>query len=86
LNGDSTVNQLVFLYNSFAEALDKKKDGHIVFCDITKAFDRVWHEDLLYKLQVNGIDGHLLELLRNYLHNRKKRVVIIFCLLLFYNH
>ena len=41
--GDSTVNQLSFLYHTFCEALDKLKDVHIVFFDISKAFDRVWH-------------------------------------------
>ena len=41
--GDSTVNQLVQVYHLLCEALDKK-DVRIVFCDISKAFDRVWHE------------------------------------------
>jgi hypothetical protein len=76
LPGDSTINQLVYLYNCFAEALDKKKDIHVVFCDISKAFDRVWHEGLLYKLQRNGIDGSLLAWCKNYLKNRKQRVLI----------
>jgi hypothetical protein len=76
LPGDSTVHQLVFLYNYFAEALDKKKDIQIVFCDISKAFDRVWHLGLEYKLKRAGIDGTLLLWFRNYLCNRKQRVVI----------
>ena len=38
--GDSTVNQLSYLYNTFCQALDAGKE---VFCDISKAFDRVWH-------------------------------------------
>ena len=46
--GDSTVNQLAHLYHLFSEALDKKKDIWIVFCDISKAFDRVWHKGLLF--------------------------------------
>ena len=47
--GDSTVNQLAYLYHVFSHALDRKKDVRIVFCDISKAFDRVWHEGLLFK-------------------------------------
>ena len=49
--GDSTVYQLTHVYHLFAEALDKKKDARIVFCDISKAFDRVWHAGLLHKLE-----------------------------------
>ena len=39
--GDSTVNQLNYLYNTFCEALDEGKEVRAVFCDISKAFDRV---------------------------------------------
>ena len=74
--GDSTVNQLVYLYDYFSNALDKKKDVHIVFCDITKAFDRVWHKGLIYKLKENGVEGNLLSWLENYLQDRKQRVTL----------
>lgn len=74
--GDSSVNQLSYLYHEFAQALDQKKDVHIVFCDITKAFDRVWHEGLLYKLRNAGICGKLLVWFRNYLFKRYQSVVI----------
>ena len=47
-----------------------------VFLDISKAFDKVWHEGLIFKLEQNGISGNLLCLLQNYLENRKQRVVI----------
>lgn len=75
--GDSTVNQLVSVYHQFCEAIDKKKDIRIVFCDISKAFDRVWHKGLLFKLKYHmGIDGILLEWFKNYLDDRYQRVVI----------
>lgn len=48
--GDSTVYQLTHLYHLFVEALDKQKDIRVVFCDISKAFDRVWHAGLLESL------------------------------------
>ena len=74
--GDSTVNQLSYLYHCFAEALDQKKDVHIVFCDIKKAFDRVWHKGIIYKLRKIGIGGTLLLWFIDYLNNRRQRVVI----------
>ena len=30
------------------------------YLDISKAFDRVWHEGLLFKLELTGIPGNLL--------------------------
>ena len=47
-----------------------------VFLDISKAFDKAWHPGLLFKLKSYGIQGNLLKLLENYLHNRKQRVVL----------
>jgi hypothetical protein len=76
LPGDSTINQLVNLYHTFSKALDDKKDVHIVFCDISKAFDRVWHDGLLYKLKKVGISGDLLHWFNDYLKNRKQKVVL----------
>ena len=47
-----------------------------VFLDISKAFDKVWHSGLLFKLQAYGVEGQLLALLKDYLHNHKQRVVL----------
>ena len=38
---DSTVNQLVYIYNTIISNLDIGKDIRFIFCDISKAFDRV---------------------------------------------
>ena len=38
--GDSTVNQLIDIYNTFCKALDEGKDVRAVFCDVSKVFDR----------------------------------------------
>ena len=71
VSGDNTVNQLVDIYNSFCKAIDEGKEVCIIFCDIRKAFDRVWHKGLLYKLQTIAITGHLLQRFTDYLNNRK---------------
>ena len=73
--GDSTVNQLVDIYNTFCKALDEGKEVHAIFCDISKAFDRVWHKGLLFKLESVGIGGSLLNWFTDYLDNRVQRVV-----------
>ena len=48
----------------------------MVFCDVSKAFDRVWHKGLIFKLRQYGIDGDLLNWISDYLDDRKQRVVI----------
>ena len=74
--GDSIVNQLTFLYHTFCEALDAGKEVRAVFCDISKAFDRVWHAGLIHKLEVAGVTGEVLIWFRNYLSDRRQRVVL----------
>ena len=74
--GDSTVNQLTFLYNTFCRALDEGKEIRVVFCDIKKAFDRVWHAGLLHKLRACGVSDSLLNWFHDYLSNRRQRVII----------
>ena len=44
--------------------------------DISKAFDKVWHQGLLYKLKQNGISGNLQVILTDLLKDRKQRVVL----------
>ena len=51
----------------------------IVFCDVSKAFGRVWHKGLLFKLRQNGIEGKLLEWLNSYLSQRKQKVGLKSC-------
>lgn len=76
VKGDSTVNQLTLLYNEICQALDDGKEVKAVFCDISKAFDRVWHKGLILKLSSIGIKGPLLRWFPAYLSDRKQRVVV----------
>ena len=48
----------------------------MMFFDISKAFDRVWHKGLLHILKSIGITASLLEWLSEYLSYRSQRVVI----------
>lgn len=70
-SGDSTTNQLVEIYNTIISNLDKGRDVRFVFCDISKAFDRVWHEGIIFKLRQYGISDQIINWVENYLLNRK---------------
>ena len=58
------------------EALDNGHDMRIVFMDMSKAFDKVGHKGVIFKLKRKGIDGLLLKWFISYLKNRFQRVVI----------
>ena len=47
-----------------------------VFLDISKAFDKVWHEGLPLKLSLNGFSENFLKLLGGFLYCCKQRVVL----------
>ena len=76
--GDSCTNQLLFLINEIHEAFENPKSLEVraVFLDMSKAFDKVWHEGLIFKLKQNGVSGQLLSFFSSYLSNRKQRVVL----------
>ena len=38
----------------------------VVICDISKAFDRVWHKGLLFKLKSIGISNECLQSFSDY--------------------
>ena len=70
------MNQLIFLYRTFCRALDEGKEIRVVFCDIKKAFDRMWHTGLLHKLNGCGVSDSLLNWFKDYLAQRRQRVVL----------
>ena len=65
---DSSVNQLFSVTHEIFKAFDCNPllEVRSVFSDTSKAFDKVWHEGLLYKLMSMGLLGELQKLLENY--------------------
>ena len=74
--GDSCINQLLSITHEIYESFDVGLEVRSVFLDISKAFDKVWHDGIIYKLTQNGISGNLLNLLEDFLKERKQRVVL----------
>ena len=76
LPGHSTVHHLIELIHHTCLALERYETNCQIFCDISKAFDRVWHRGLLLKISNYGITGYLLQWFQSYLLSRRQKVFI----------
>ena len=74
--GGSRINQLLLVTHEIYKLFDEGFDVRSVFRDIYKAFDKVWHDGIIFKLKQNGISGKLLNLLSYFLRIRKQSVVL----------
>ena len=74
--GDSCISHLLSITHEIYKSFDDGLEFRSVFLDISKAFDKAWHEGVIFKLEQNGIYGDLLNILTNFLSNRKQRVVL----------
>ena len=75
---DLCIPQLLFIVHEIQSSFDCNPlvDTRAIFLDISKTFDKVWHQGLLFKLKSYGVEGRLLFLSENYLENRKQRVIL----------
>ena len=53
-----------------------KNITHSIFLDVFGAFDKVWHNGLIAKLDQIGVEGSFLNSIRSYLVDRKQVVVV----------
>ena len=74
--GDSAIYQLISITSTIYETFEKYDKTRALFLDISKAFDKVWPDGLIFRLKCNGISGSLLDFFQNYLQNRYQRVVL----------
>ena len=74
--GDFCENQLLSITHEIHHSLDNGLEVRGVFLDISKAFDKVWHEGLILKLNQYGISEHFLCLIKCFQKTRKQRVVL----------
>ena len=75
-SGDSCINQLLSINHEILNAFDKGLEVRGIFLDISKAFDKVWHDGLIFKLHQNRISRDIINISRDFLRNRKQGVVL----------
>ena len=75
---EQALNQLISITQTILKAFDCNPplDVRSVYLDISKAFDRVWHDGLIYKLKCCGVSGEFLSLIQSFLKDRKQRKVL----------
>ena len=74
--GRSCQTNILLCLEKWTEIVDNGNSVDVAYFDYAKAFDKVSHRLLLLKLQSYGIDGKLLNWLKDYLDNRRQRVVV----------
>ena len=62
------------VYKAFDDYLTLETCG--VFLDMSKAFDKVWHQGLIFKLKSIGVSDSLLSLIESFLSNRFQIVLL----------
>ena len=75
---------MIFMHLLIVNPPSPPKDVRGIFLDISKAFDKVWHEELIYKMKCIGISGMLLKLLQNFPQKRHQPALLNGQCLLFY--
>ena len=74
--GRSCTTQLLEFMEEVSEAIDRGEKVDVIYLDFAKAFDKVPHKKLLSKLKGYGIKGKIYDWIKDFLSNRKQRVVI----------
>ena len=76
--GDFCVHQLLSITHEIYKAFDTNPSLEVrgVFLDLLKAFDKVWHDGLMYKLKGLGIWGKYYGLIHFFLNDRHQRVFL----------
>ena len=75
---DSCEYQLLSIVHEIYASFDcnPPRDVRGIFLDISKAFDRVWHEGLIYKIKQIGVTGLPLKLVQSFLSQRFQWVLL----------
>ena len=61
--GDSCINQLLSITHEIYKPFDDGLEVRGIFLDISKAFDKVWHQGFLHKLKQNVSSGKLFDII-----------------------
>ena len=73
---DLCINQLLSINHDVLSAFDMRLKVRGIFLDISKAFDKVWYDEQIFKLRQKGICGEMIIILEEFVSNRNQRVLL----------
>ncbi|CAB3991202.1 Hypothetical predicted protein, partial [Paramuricea clavata] len=73
----SCVTQLIEVFEYIGRELDLGKQVDVIYLDMSKAFDRVSHMQLLKRLRDFGFGGNILNWFRSYLKDRRQQTTVL---------
>ena len=76
LSEKSTLTNLIETLNYFTKKVDERSNVDALYIDVSKAFDSISHNKLIYKLKKYGFGGIFLLWIENFLTNRTQSVKI----------
>ena len=71
-SGDSWINELLSINHEILNAFDKGLENRGIFLDISKTFDKVWYDGLIFEQRENGISGDITNILRTFFATENK--------------
>ena len=74
--GRSCLTNLLEFLDKVTRSADSGDNIDIIYLDLAKAFDKVPHHRLIYKLEAHGIGENVLIWITNWLKGRKHRVCL----------
>ena len=72
----STADLLTLVTERIARTLNLSGATWALTLDISKAFDRVWHNGLLHKLRAYGVTDDIFQIISSFLSGRRLKVVL----------
>jgi hypothetical protein len=72
----SCVTNLLECLDIITQAINQGALVDLIFLDFAKAFDKVWHRGLIFKLEALGFNGEILKWIESFLTGKRQRVVI----------
>lgn len=74
--GCSTMDNLVTLEHKILNAFAKKERVIAIFFDIKEAYNKIWQYGVLMSMHKMGIRGNLANYIKNFMSNRKFKVML----------
>jgi Reverse transcriptase (RNA-dependent DNA polymerase) len=75
----STTHQALRVVEQITRGFGRREATGALFLDISKAFDKVWHQGLLWKMLNAGISLAMVQLIHSFLRRRSFRVKLPSC-------